>query len=102
MLASQNPDLDSAMLKSQLKEAGLAAVLASFFPGHAGKQIAEFPGVIFLNMAYERFPVIFIFTGYIITQVTVAEFLVLLWQGPAAIIHAQQVNYPEVKWLLLR
>jgi DNA primase len=29
-LASQNPDLDSAMLKSQLKEAGLAAVLASF------------------------------------------------------------------------
>ena len=28
-LASQNPDLDSAMLKSQLKEAGLAAVLAS-------------------------------------------------------------------------
>jgi DNA primase len=27
-LASQNPDLDSAMLKSQLKEAGLAAVLA--------------------------------------------------------------------------
>ena len=29
-VASQNPDLDSAMLKSQLKEAGLAAVLASF------------------------------------------------------------------------
>jgi DNA primase len=28
-VASQNPDLDSAMLKSQLKEAGLAAVLAS-------------------------------------------------------------------------
>jgi DNA primase len=27
-LASQNPDLDSAMLKSQLKDAGLAAVLA--------------------------------------------------------------------------
>jgi hypothetical protein len=28
-LASQNPDLDSAMLKSQLKDTGLAAVLAS-------------------------------------------------------------------------